>query len=196
VSAGGDADWEREALRLNRRYLDEVVLAFGLCPWAEPALQGGRVRRAVCLAPLPQASDCLPFIDQLDQFAAADAPQVDIGLLLFPRASLTWSAFDTFAERVRRVKGIFLVASFHPDGPLHAENPHQAIPFLRRSPDPMLQFVRAALIDRLHTTQPGISASVGERNFRSLQGGAQSRLNAVLDDIRLDRATTYARLTS
>jgi len=192
VSAGGDADWEREALRLNQRYLDEVVLAFGLCPWAEPALQGGRVGRAVCLASQPQVGDCLPFIER---FAAPDAPRLDIGLLLFPRASLTWSAFDAFAERVRRTQRIFLAASFHPEGPAHAENPHQAVAFFRRSPDPMLQFVRAEPIDHLRAAQPGVSASVGDRNFRSLQGEGESRLNATLDDIRRDRATSYARLS-
>ena len=95
MTGSNDADWEREALRLSARYIDEVVLGCGLCPWAEPALRGGRVGRAVCLAESPRAEDCLPF---LAGFAAARAPSLDIGLLLFPRATVGWGAFDAFAE--------------------------------------------------------------------------------------------------
>lgn len=181
-------------MRLNQRYLDEVVLAFDLCPWAEPALRGGRVGRAVCLLETPVAADCLPFIEH---FATARTSQVDIGLLLFPRAPFTWAAFDAFAERVRRAHSkpaTYLVAAFHPAGPDRIENPHQAVSALRRAPDPMLQFVRAELIDRLKTSQPEASADVGARNFQTMQSGALARLNAALDDIRADREVTYAQL--
>jgi len=38
---------EREALRLNDRYLSEAVIGFGLCPWAERAISDGELRRRV-----------------------------------------------------------------------------------------------------------------------------------------------------
>lgn len=194
MSDPGDDEWQREALRLGQRYIDEVVLAFGLCPWAEPSLRGGRVGRAVCLSKAPVAADCSPTIDM---FVAARLPALDIGLLSFPRAVIGWAAFDAFAERVRRAhgpQGPFLIAAFHPDGPARAENPHQAVSFFRRSPDPMLQFVRAELIDRVKASQPEASAGVGQRNYRALQGDGATRLNAVIADIRADRDAAYATL--
>jgi hypothetical protein len=189
VTGAGAQQWEQEALRLCQRYIDEVVLAFGLCPWAEAALRGGQVARAVCLLEEPTAQDCLPFVAR---FAGASAPDVDIGLLLFPWATLSWTAFDTFAERVRRASGTtFLIAAFHPQGAERATNPHQAVSFLRRTPDPMLQFVRADVIARVKAAQPQASAAVGERNFRSVADG---RLDGVVRAIGADRDATYARL--
>jgi hypothetical protein len=176
-------------LRLCQRYIDEVVLAFGLCPWAEPALRAGSVARAVCLEHRPTAQDCLPFVTR---FAAGGRPAVDIGLLLFPRANMPWAAFDAFAERVRRASGTtFLVAAFHPQGAERAANPHQAVSYLRRTPDPMLQFVRADVIRRVKDGQPQASAVVAERNFQSIADG---RLNAAVRAIAADRDATYARL--
>lgn len=194
MSDARDDDWEREALRLGQRYIDEVVLGFGLCPWAEAALRGGRVARAVCLSQAPVAADCLPAVSA---FLAARAPEVDIGLLSFPRAEVGWAAFDGFAERVRRAhgsQGPFLIAAFHPDGPERPHNPDQAVSFFRRTPDPMLQFVRAELIDRLKASQPEASAGVGLRNFRTMGGDGVAHLNAVIANIRADRDAAYAAL--
>ncbi len=215
-----DAEWEREALRLCDRYVREVVLDFGLCPWAEPVLRTGRVGRAVCLSPEPTSTECLPFFDR---FAAASAPPVDIGLLVFPRHTGGWASFDAFAERVRRADrqrwaspatSVFLVAAFHPDGVETFTAAHQMVSFLRRTPDPMLQLVRAEIIDRLKENQPTVSDDVARRNYdalgaraagavpRDAPGGAgrldppggASRLDAVVRAIRADRDTTYARL--
>lgn len=198
-----DAELEREALRLCDRYVREVVLGFGLCPWAEPALRAGRVGRAVCATAAPAPEDCLPFFDR---FAAAVGPPVDIGLLVFPRHTGGWAAFDAFAERVRRADQrrcaaagsapVFLVAAFHPEGAEAFSGPHQMVSFLRRTPDPMLQLVRAEIIDGLKDNQPTASDDVARRNHQNLTGpaGEASHLDAAVRAIRADRDATYARL--
>lgn len=203
VETNQDAELEREALRLCDRYVREIVLGFGLCPWAEPALRAGRVGRAVCLAPAPTPGDCLPFFDR---FAPATAPAVDIGLLIFPRQAGGAGAFDAFAERVRRADRqrclssgaapVFLVAAFHPDGAQTFTGPHQLVSFLRRTPDPLLQLVRAEIIDRVKDGQPTASEDVARRNHDALVGAADGprRLDAVIRAIRADRDATYARL--
>jgi hypothetical protein len=189
----------REALRLCDRYVSEVVLAFGLCPWAEGALRGGRVRRAVCAAAAPAPADCLRFIDGADAGA-----EVEIALVVFPRLAAGWGAFDAFAERVRRADrarrpvgaaATFLIAAFHPDGVTHAASPHQLVSLLRRTPDPMLQLVRASTLDRLKAACPHASDDVARRNFEAMGApGAAARLEAALGAIRADRDRTYAAL--
>jgi hypothetical protein len=200
-----DEQWERESLRLCDRYVREVVLAFGLCPWAEPALRAGRVGRAVCLSTAPTPTDCLPFIDRL---AAASDPALDVALLLFPRHAGGWAAFDGFAERVRRAdsgrraSGVvppFLIAAFHPGGAETFTGPNQLVSFLRRTPDPLLQLVRTELIDRVKETQPGASEDVARKNHDTLVGAASEpgRLDALdtaIGAIRADRDETHARL--
>ncbi len=54
VSDGPDASgsaesWTREALRLNARYVEEMVIGWGLCPWAAQAWRDGAVARRVLL---------------------------------------------------------------------------------------------------------------------------------------------------
>lgn len=194
----------REALRLCDRYVTEAILPFGLCPWAEPAWRAGRVGRGVLMEATPAASDCLPFIDVwASPPAAAAAPAVEVALLILPRFSGGRAAFDAFAERVRRVDRerlatgappTFMIAAFHPLGAERFSGPHQLVSFLRRSPDPLLQLVRADLLDRMKTAQPSISEEIAHRNHAALVGSELDRFDGIVRAIRADRDTTYARL--
>jgi hypothetical protein len=196
----------REALRLCDRYVNEIVLGFGLCPWAEPALRAGRVGRAVCLSAVPSPAECLPFFDA---FGAATEPVLDIGLLLFPRHTAGWAGFGAFAEQVRRAEStrrglagtgpVFLVAAFHPDGAHTFTNSSQMLSFLRRTPDPVLQLVRSEIVDHVRENQPTASDDVARRNHRALGADPSGpfgvdALERAVRAIRADRDLSYARL--
>lgn len=200
----GDAALVVEALRLNTRYVNEVVLAWNLCPWAEQSFVGGHVRQGVRLdvAPAPEAA--LPFLDEL-----AVAPELDIGLLIFPRATMTAPAFDAFAERVRRANHarrpdaatsppapVFLIAAFHPGAPVTFATPPQLVSFVRRTPDPTLQLVRTSVLRRATGNGPGVSDDVTRRNFEGVNARGAAALDVVLKDIRRDRDASYARLAT
>jgi hypothetical protein len=194
----------REALRLNTRYVDEVVLAWNLCPWAEKAFAGGQVRQRVLLAETPAPKDALPFLDELEA-----APALSIGLLIFPRLATTAPAFDAFAERVRRADHArrpdaaasppapsFFIAAFHPGAPVTFSTPPQLVSFVRRTPDPTLQFVRTSALRRATGEDPAVSDDVTRRNFETVNGRGADALDAVLRDLRRDRDETYARLAA
>jgi hypothetical protein len=201
-----------EALRLNRRYLDEVVLAWDLCPWAEKALATGQVRQRVHLAASPAPEDVLPFIDELDEVDEANEPgaaEIAIGLLIFPRLELRAPAFDAFAERVRRAdharrpdaatsppSPTFLIAAFHPHAvsPPTFATPPQLVSFVRRTPDPTLQLVRTSVLRRATGEGPRVSDDVTRRNFEAVRARGVEALEAVLLDLRRDRDESYARL--
>lgn len=193
---------EAEALRLNTRYVNEVVLAWDLCPWAEKAFTSGQVRQRVLLADSPSPEDALPFLDECDA-----APDVAIGLLIFPRLVTRASAFDAFAERVRRADHArrsdaatsppapsFLIAAFHPDAPVTFATPPQLVSFVRRTPDPTLQLVRASVLRRATGEGPRVSDDVTRRNFETVSARGAAALDAVLRDLRRDREESYARL--
>jgi hypothetical protein len=190
---------EREALRLNDRYLSEAVIAFGLCPWAERAISGGELRRAIVVEP-PVLSAALAFIDQLAGAGAA----VSVGMLIFARADVASPAFDRFTEEVRRAdrercraqgRKDFVMAAFHPDAATSFGNPYQLISFLRRTPDPTIQLVRAEMLDQLRVSRPSLSDDIAQQNFARVTAQGADRLDAVLRDIRRDREQTYATLT-
>jgi hypothetical protein len=191
-----------EALRLNTRYLREVVLAWNLCPWAEKALEGGQVRQHVLLDEKPPPQAALPFLDELTGQA-----DFAIGLLIFPRFALAAPAFDAFAERVRRADHArrpdaatsppspeFLIAAFHPDAAQTFATPPQLVSFLRRTPDPTLQLVRTSVLRRATGEGRGVSDDVTQRNYDSVTERGAAALDAALRDIRRDRDESYARL--
>jgi hypothetical protein len=190
-TAEGDHDSARESLRLCERYVREVVLAFGLCPWAEPALRQGRVARRVFRGGDVEPDSVLPAIDALE--ATGVEPSLDIGLFLFPDHTGGWVAFDAFADRVRRADRArrcpgaapaFFVAAFHPDGPEALPGPNRLTFFLRRSPDPMLQLVRSSTMDRLKSHQPNASETLAESTFAALDADGGARARALSEAVR------------
>ena len=210
----GDSALVAEALRVNARYLEEVVIGWGLCPWAAQAWRGGAVARRVLVAPVPaQAAEIdgvLAFIDEI-----APNPGVSIGLVIFPRATLTEAAWGTFAERVRRAdrarrapgeSAPFLLAAFHPKNGKSGENGESAtavvnvansgalVSFIRRTPDPMLQLVRASLLDRLASAGRDLSGEIARANLAAVNARTPAALDALIAEIRSDRDASYARL--
>ena len=197
-----------ETLRLNARYVEEVVIGWGLCPWAAQAWRDGAVARRVFLdraerptAPAPDVDGVLAFIDEI-----ASHPGTSIGLAIFPRATLTEAAWGTFAERVRRADRArrapdehapFLLAAFHPgsgESATAAGNPGALVSFIRRTPDPMLQLVRASLLDRLAPEGRDLSGEIARANFAAVNARTPVALDALIGEIRCDRDASYARL--
>jgi len=184
-----------EALRVNARYVEEVVIGWNLCPWAARAWHDGQVIRRVFEAPAPIAAtdDVVTFAGEL-----AANPDAAIGLAIFPRAGVTVGAWESFAERVRRGVRGFLLAAFHPDygdAGNSVVDPARLVAFIRRTPDPTLQLVRASLIDALARDGRDVSADVARDNHDTVTTRGPAALDALLADIRRDRDTAYARLT-
>lgn len=209
--------WTREAVRVYRRYQLEIVEACGLCPWAERARLDGHVRERVILGdPLREA------LAHIGELAADD--DVEIGLLLFPKLTLGRAEFDRFiaklqdADRDRHALGRipFMFAAFHPDAAADLTHPERLIPFLRRTPDPTIQLVRAAVVDRMRSraprgTQffdpslleappaapgPELREKIAQTNMATVKRMGVGELRAKLDDILRDRDATYRALAS
>jgi hypothetical protein len=176
-----------EALRVNARYVEEVVIGWELCPWAARAWIDGQVTQRVFADAEPDAAAVATFIDEL-----AAQPAAAIGLALFPRVSCTVGAWEKFAESVRRNRSDFLAAAFHPDyrAPDGVLDAARLVPFIRRTPDPTLQLVRASLIDSMRGQ---VSADVGRANLATVTARGLANLDALLADIRRDRDVSYAR---
>jgi hypothetical protein len=142
----------REAVRLYRRYQEEIVESLNLCPWAERARREGRVREEVVFATRLDPALALGAVESL-----ARDESVEIGLVLFPRLTATPTAFERFvsllsaADAERRPIGTapFAMAAFHPQALADLRDPERLIPFLRRSPDPTVQLIRCASLERV-----------------------------------------------
>jgi hypothetical protein len=189
--SGASARLVDEALRLNARYVEEVVIGWDLCPWAARAWTDGQVVQRVFTGDALDVAAVGAFIDDL-----IAKPDAAIGLAIFPQITCTVGAWERFAERVRKTHADhpFLAAAFHPDYRPPGDATLDAarlVPFIRRTPDPTLQLVRASLVDGLRGE---VSGDVARANFTNVTTRGLDQLDALLADIRRDRDASYARL--
>jgi hypothetical protein len=211
--------WVREAIRLHQRYAVEIVEHFGLCPWATRARLGNRLRVDVSLQ--TEDTDAGPPLAALGRWALDEG--MEVGFLLFPRLPLTRADFDRFAAVVRAEDAKrhplgaapFAMVGFHPEASPSLEDPERLIPFLRRTPDPCIQVIRIAVLDRVRGSVPEgtqfmdmalldavatgtVELSVRDRvsraNLETARHVGVEELRRRMDDIRRDRDATYRKL--
>jgi hypothetical protein len=210
----------REARRLSARYVSEVVERFDLCPWAERALREGRVKTQILLQDSPTE-----FEASLSEMASLSSdPEVEVAFLVFPRLALGRLDFEHFARQLRKLDADrhevgaapFAMAAFHPDAEPDTTNPERLIPFLRRTPDPTLQLIRYAALERVRgqfsqgteyfdvqllgalgrgeRRPTTLREHVAKTNFETLERVGLEELRKVLDDLRRDRDESYRAL--
>jgi hypothetical protein len=211
--------WTEQALRLYRRYQTEIVEACGLCPWAMGTRLEGKVRERVLLqSDVTSVDEVVSTISEL-----AKEKTLEIGLLIFPRITTTRSEFERFVGRIRDAdsrchelgKIPFMSAAFHPDATADTSDAERLVPFLRRTPDPTIQLVRATTLERAREGTPqgtqfmdtrtmdisvlepapmALRERIARTNLATVEKMGVDTLKARLDDIRRDREETYRGL--
>ena len=195
-----------EALRINARWIHEVVERFGVCPFAAPAMASGAVARRVLLEPSAAPA-------ALQELAVDVA--IEVALLIFPTVTMSAAEFDRWCTPLRSQSPHFVAAVFHPDAPYDLATPAQAVGFFRRAPDPTLQLVRASAMQSVRGPGGGkfhfdfsadawaelqrrehklpTSERIAVDNHALLVRDGVARLQSIYDDIRADRDRSYAQ---
>ena len=198
---------ETEVIRLLERYLIEVVERWNMCPWAKSARKNGEVAIGVVWG--------TPTVAEWAAAARAllDQPTTRVAIVVAPEYDIDRIDLHTVRNDVSGAVGATGVAEFHPDAPLDLASPSRLVPFVRRSPDPMLQLVPLTLLDALRAnsdsvtrvqqigmladlvppSRPDPADMVAENNFETVSA-AHADIVATLADIAADRARTYAAL--
>ncbi|GAB4214636.1 MAG: hypothetical protein OHK0013_39490 [Sandaracinaceae bacterium] len=216
--AEDDGALAREAVRLYRRYAIEVVEALRFCPYAERCRLEGRTREMVSLDDALALERVLPLVHE-----AARDPQVEIGLLLFPRLRIERLAFARFVEQLRRAHQdepgglVMAMEGFHPDAAPDLSSADRLVPFVRRTPDPTIQLVRheallrvrragdhgTAFFDPSRMSLEALLAApapkplhrrIAEANLETTRARTVEAIERIYDDIRRDRDQSYAKL--
>lgn len=214
---------QREALRVYARFEIEIVEGLGFCPWAQEARLQGAVRPGVVLGEAPTAEQVTDRVVGL-----ADDPSVAIGLLIFPQVSLDRSPFSRFVGRVReayearvgRGQGAVAMADFHPNATADTSAPERLVPFIRRSPDPTIQVVRMAALEKVRMSEnqgtsfvdvaeldlaalarsgppPSVAPlhqRIARNNLRTIEGRGLHEVQRAIEDIHADRHRSYTAL--
>lgn len=199
-----DAAVADDARAWARRYV-ELVERFDLCPWAAPARARGEVWIGAC--------DEVDLADALSCFDRT--PTAAVGLCVLPH-------FDGDLHALRRLRNQLAdgpigarlaLAEFHPVAPLDAGSPSRLVPFLRRSPDPMIQAVRhetlaglrrggttlasidqTAVMARQHVAPPrDVAEDVAEANLARMRSEGDALADALDGLVNARRAAIRSR---
>jgi hypothetical protein len=187
---------DAEVRRILDRYLVEVVEAFGLCPWARSA----RLANTIAVEILWGEPDAAAFAGAATR-ALADGT---VAMVVAPTLTLSSAELRRVRDDVAARVPTAGVADFHPDAALDTTTPARLVPFLRRSPDPMLQLVPLAILDEVRAPPVAadrarqvailrgapapvdVAASIASTNHATVSARA-AEITAILDDIAADR---------
>ncbi len=193
--------------RLLDRYIVEIVETYDFCPWAKAARLGGELAVDVLWStPAPAA-----WIDAARRLLAQPATRV--AMVIAPELAATPDELRRLRDYVATKIPSAGVAEFHPDAVIDLESPARLVPFLRRSPDPLLQLVPLELLDRVRThtsvidvhdqaqmlaglaapPRDDIADRLAETNHARVRTDIAA-ITATLDDIAADRRRSYARV--
>jgi hypothetical protein len=208
-----------EVRRVLDRYLVEVVERHALCPWARSARERGEFAVGI-LWGAPGLEDWVAEAGRLlgapDGRDGPDVRVARVAMVVAPELAIERVDLAALRDRVAARIPSAGVAEFHPEAALDLATPARLVPFLRRSPDPMLQLVPLAVID---AARAAVAAGTGPWADRTQQaamlGGqaparreltaaiaaanhataaaAHAAIAAALDDISADRRAGYAR---
>jgi len=215
-------DLARATLGVYERYAVEVVERFGFCPWARAARESGEVTLRVLFSADPKDFDeSLRHLSELHQAL----PPTDIALFIYPLLDLDRLGFEDYARGLRQRAetgpeklDAFAMAAFHPLADADLSHPDRLVPYVRRSPDPMLQLVRnsalsgikgltqgTAFLDvselsadtfkALQTPPPkAVRERIADQNLATVRDVGPAAVGAVLSDIARAREAAHAGL--
>ena len=194
--AGADAAADA-AERRTRRWLERVVLAENLCPFAGRALRRGDVRVVAgafdarsCLARLAAEADALAATGEPD---AADAPTVLLVVAPDAHGRGAVDGLDDFLDLVALAEallgslghdGALQLASFHPDYAFEGAPSDDPANATNRAPYPTLHLLRESAVSAAvarHPDPEGIPGRNMER-LRALGADGVARLLGRIDD--------------
>lgn len=217
------------ALARNEAWLRDFVEALGMCPYARPCRAAGKLHRRVLLdrggprgsAAFAQAAQAAA--RAVLEIEALPADSVEVALLIFPNLDPALAdgaeGADAFAQLCSTLRdelarpragapggaAAFYCVAFHPGLPQDLADAHRAVSFIRRSPDPTLQLVRATVLEAVRGDQGSVfvdpaslrpevllaaapPASVSERiaraNLETLRREGTERIAALLASFR------------
>lgn len=142
---------DKTIIRSVRRWLESLVVARNLCPFAKRELVNDRVRFVVTrTAAETQLLQVLQ--DELQRLNGSAA--IETTLLIHPDVLRNFYDYNQFLEDCDRLlvrmnlDGVFQVASFHPDYQFSGTEPDDAENFSNRSPYPLLHILRESSVER------------------------------------------------
>ncbi|PZO24220.1 MAG: DUF1415 domain-containing protein, partial [Betaproteobacteria bacterium] len=167
----------------TRRWVEQVVVAFNLCPFAKRELVKDRVRFVVS-----KAKDEATLLDELaHELALLNVDEaVETTLLIHPQVLQDFYHYNDFLEAAdellvdMNLEGVYQVASFHPDYQFGGTEPDDVENYTNRSPYPMLHLLREDSLSEAIDNYPEVDL-IPERNIDCMNEQGLEKMQTLLN---------------
>ena len=172
-----------EIIEVTRRWVEQVVVAFNLCPFAKRELVKDRVRFVVS-----KAKDEATLLDELaHELALLNVDEaVETTLLIHPQVLQDFYHYNDFLEAAdellvdMNLEGVYQVASFHPDYQFGGTEPDDVENYTNRSPYPMLHLLREDSLSEAIDNYPEVDL-IPERNIDCMNEQGLEKMQTLLN---------------
>eukprot|EP00310_Coccolithus_braarudii_P022227 CAMPEP_0183354448 /NCGR_PEP_ID=MMETSP0164_2-20130417/37317_1 /TAXON_ID=221442 /ORGANISM="Coccolithus pelagicus ssp braarudi, Strain PLY182g" /LENGTH=261 /DNA_ID=CAMNT_0025527329 /DNA_START=13 /DNA_END=798 /DNA_ORIENTATION=+ len=161
-------------LDATRSWVDRFVIGLGLCPWARPVAEAGRIRYVLTETHNGEGLfDAL--LSELRELSS-QPESIETTFLVHPHALNSWVDYVGWLQGVEQIfeqQGVddtYQLVGFHPDFVFGGTVVNDASNWVNRSPYPMIHILRQASVTRAVTDLPEIP--IGLNNKRLLQSMA------------------------
>jgi hypothetical protein len=157
----GKALKKQQAIASVRHWVESFVIGNNLCPFAGREFLHDRVRFSYTDASsesqlLNAVADEIKLLNQ--------NLTIETTLLIHPEVLQDFTDYNQFLDQTERLlenlglKGVYQIASFHPDYQFSGSKPSDAENYTNRSPYPLLHLLREKSVERAIIGYPDISA--------------------------------------
>jgi hypothetical protein len=188
------------ALARHERYVREFVEGFNFCPYAKRSRETGTLQRVVLLEEGFEAA-ASAIAHAIERFERLPAQAMEVGFIILPvlapELSQRAQNFEMLVRAAREQTEArhgssatpFYCVAFHPDFAEDLADEHRAMRFLRRSPDPTVQLVRASVLEKVRASAatPSVSDRIAAANLQTLKDEGVDAMRALLGAIRGER---------
>lgn len=181
---------ETEIIAATRKWVEEVVVGYNLCPFAKRELVRNRVRFVVSEA---ETEDELLQALHSELQRLEDEPEIETSLLIHPGVLQDFGPYNEFLDAADGLlayldmEGVYQIASFHPDYRFAGTEPDAAENYTNRSPFPMLHLLREASLEAAIDSYPDVDG-IPQRNIELMNELGSEKMRSILRSC-LDEST-------
>lgn len=174
---------DSNVIEATRRWVEQVVVGFNLCPFAKRELVKDRVRFVVS-----KATDEAALLDELaHELALLNVDEsVETTLLIHPQVLQNFYQYNDFLEAAdellvdMNLEGVYQVASFHPNYQFGGTEPEDVENYTNRSPYPMLHLLREDSLSIAIDNYPEVDL-IPERNIDCMNEQGLEKMQTLLN---------------
>lgn len=181
---------ETEVISATRKWVEDVVVGYNLCPFAKRELVRNRVRFVVSEA---ETEDELLQALHSELQRLEDEPEIETSLLIHPGVLQDFGPYNEFLDAADGLlayldmEGVYQIASFHPDYRFAGTEPNAAENYTNRSPFPMLHLLREASLEAAIDSYPDVDG-IPQRNIELMNELGSEKMRSILRSC-LDEST-------